>query len=295
MNRLDNLYHEQLNCWELARKNTEALKQTENKHFEFEGFNVWVQHNPSRIQSTAANTTSREAAARPCPLCDKSRPAEQLSLPFSNGYSILLNPYPVLDRHFTITTDKHIKQEIQGRLPILTEFVSEYPGYSALYNGPECGASIPGHFHFQAVPEGTLPVEKDWKNITKVKIKEDREGTIYRMNDYLRSCYLLESKQTDWLSNCVDKDLWVAIDYPVKDEKEPMMNLLIQYHEKIFRVFLFPRRLHRPSYYYKERDEQLLVSPGIIDETGIIVLPRKQDFEQITKENIIDIYNQISF
>ena len=37
-----------------------------------------------------------------------------------------------------------------------------------------------------------------------------------------------------------------------------------------------------------------LISPGAIDLSGVVPLPRKSDFERFTKEEIVDIFMQVS-
>ena len=52
--------------------------------------------------------------------------------------------------------------------------------------------------------------------------------------------------------------------------------------------------MHRPSHFFAEGNEQLLISPGAVDMGGVIITPRKEDFDKITKEDIVSIYKQVS-
>jgi len=38
----------------------------------------------------------------------------------------------------------------------------------------------------------------------------------------------------------------------------------------------------------------MLISPGALDMAGLIITVREEDFEKITKEDIEDIYAQVS-
>ena len=56
---------------------------------------------------------------------------------------------------------------------------------------------------------------------------------------------------------------------------------------------MFPRAKHRPSFYFKEGDEKLLISPAAVELGGICTTPREQDFEKVTREHILQLYNEV--
>jgi hypothetical protein len=43
------------------------------------------------------------------------------------------------------------------------------------------------------------------------------------------------------------------------------------------------------------RGEQLLVSPGALDMAGLLVTPRKEDFDRITESDITKIYKEVAY
>ena len=57
---------------------------------------------------------------------------------------------------------------------------------------------------------------------------------------------------------------------------------------------VFPRSRHRPSCYYKEGDAQRLVSPGLLDMAGLLITPRKEDFERITAEEAARMLGEVA-
>ena len=60
----------------------------------------------------------------------------------------------------------------------------------------------------------------------------------------------------------------------------------------------FPRREHRPSQFFLEDEAAKIVfSPGAVDFGGIMILPRKEDFDrlQVEKDTIADMFGQLSF
>ena len=58
------LLQEQLNVWELARNNYEALKQVKVKELVFDDFKIKVQFNPARIVSSSAKVDTKSNQER---------------------------------------------------------------------------------------------------------------------------------------------------------------------------------------------------------------------------------------
>ena len=56
----------------------------------------------------------------------------------------------------------------------------------------------------------------------------------------------------------------------------------------------FPRTAHRPSCYTAEGDECIMVSPGALDMSGLLVVPRKEDYDKISENQLLQIYNEVS-
>ena len=71
-----------------------------------------AQFNPARLVSTGAKIDKATLAKRPCFLCEKNRPSEQIVLSFGEGFDILVNPFPILPVHFTIPSRHHQLQAI---------------------------------------------------------------------------------------------------------------------------------------------------------------------------------------
>jgi hypothetical protein len=70
----------------------------------------------------------------------------------------------------------------------------------------------------------------------------------------------------------------------VPDQTEPMLNIVAWRVDDEYISVVFPRRKHRPDCYYKENDEKLLISPGALDMSGLLITPRREDFERLTAE-----------
>ncbi|MBQ6765791.1 MAG: DUF4922 domain-containing protein, partial [Paludibacteraceae bacterium] len=75
---------------------------------------------------------------------------------------------------------------------------------------------------------------------------------------------------------------------------EPQINLFCEHKNGQFITTVFPRNCHRPRQFYAEDESKLMISPGAIDMTGHLSVARKEDFEKISKEVLIDVYHQVS-
>jgi hypothetical protein len=69
---------------------------------------------------------------------------------------------------------------------------------------------------------------------------------------------------------------------------------MCSWSEDNWTIHLFPRKKHRPTHYFAQGNGQLLISPGAVDMGGVFILPRREDFDKITKEQVADILNQVS-
>ncbi len=113
---IEGLFEEQFQEWELARINYGQLRNVRNREFDYGAFRVFVQYNPGRIRSSSARVDAKSIEARPCFLCKKNRPAEQRGVSFDKNLTILINPFPIFERHLTIASEYHIEQRIKNNI-----------------------------------------------------------------------------------------------------------------------------------------------------------------------------------
>lgn len=286
----------QKQSWPLARANYEGLKSVENKEFQFDGFKIKIQFNPERIRSSAAKVDQKSIAERACFLCNENRPAEQKGILFGKQFLILINPYPIFNTHLTISSSSHIDQRFLVNAQVLLELAAAMEGFTVLYNGPESGASAPDHLHFQAGEESFLPVNEEYEHLkvhSGILLSSAENIQIWAFNRYLRKMISIETTS-------MDEGITVMNDYchifrELQPEKiEPMMNVLCSFSKGKWVIHLFPRKAHRPDHYFAHGEKQLLISPGSVDLGGVFVVPRKEDFDKITKNDVVDILAQVS-
>ena len=102
---IQTLFDEQLQSWPLAAKNYEALENIRVKVFDFGAYTINVQFNPARAVSSLAKLDTKTIEARPCFLCAANRPKEQKGIDFKGKYGVLVNPFPICQKHFTIASN----------------------------------------------------------------------------------------------------------------------------------------------------------------------------------------------
>jgi ATP adenylyltransferase/5',5'''-P-1,P-4-tetraphosphate phosphorylase II len=287
----------QTESWSLLKKNYETLEEVERRIFSFNNFQVEVQYNPGRIISTSADVSAKAIQNRKCFLCKENRPEEQKYLFYNDNFVILVNPFPILPEHFTIASLQHIKQSIQNYIPVLLQLSKDLGDkYSIYYNGPRCGASAPDHLHLQAGSKNILPVERDYqslkKNILK-SISEKQNASVYSIQSYLRNGIVIESEIEVQMVNLIQSVILSLKQIQITAE-EPMVNIICSYEKEMWRTIIFPRSAHRPKEYFNDGSEKFLISPAVIDFGGLIITPRKEDFEKLTQETLENIFSQVT-
>lgn len=301
----------QLAKWQTARTNHEALNQIETRRFELAGNTITVQFNPARAVSTCAKVDKSSIEARKCFLCPENKPNEQdeIIISLDEPFSLRINPYPILPGHLTISSLKHQDQVLADKtirqLPgKLISWLEEYfaSGYVLFYNGAKCGASAPDHFHFQAVKQSDVPVIQQWERLmetavreTEIKTENGNTYSSFQITSYICPIQVfICNHSTDILPEMINQYLESL---PLHEgESEPKYNLFAwQDKQRGFTMAYFPREEHRPACYTATRGEQLLVSPGALDMAGLLVTPRKEDFDRITESDITKIYKEVAY
>lgn len=288
---VEKLLTEQLQTWEMAKANYDALTTVRVKELDVNGWLYKVQFNPARIVSSAAKVDSKSIQERKCFLCPANLPAVQKGLPFGGHYSILVNPFPIFPKHLTIPETEHVDQRIKVRFGDMLQLAKELEEYILFYNGPKCGASAPDHAHFQAGSKGFLPIEKEWKYKKAGKIASYKDATLWYLNDSVRATLIIESEEKEpatFLFNTIYDALELKL-----EEAEPMMNVLAWYEESKWVTCIFPRDKHRPSCYFAEGDKNILLSPASVDMGGVFITPLEKDFEKITATDIETILSEV--
>ena len=298
-NSLHRFFNRQMEQWELARNNFRNLYNVEQRSLSIDGNTLRVQFNPARIVSTGARIDKKSIAKRPCFLCRKNRPEEQMTKIIDKDFEILVNPYPILPVHFTIPMRSHQPQAILGCYSEIHRILTSWPELVVFYNGPKCGASAPDHCHFQAGCSGFLPIQTGWQRYSRnmTELYSTAEGdSISIINEYPTPALLIRSH-----SQKTDAELFKVVYKALPHnpgDSEPMMNLVCWRTEDTFFTVVFARGKHRPDCYPQPEgaaeDASFMISPGALDMAGLIITPRKEDFDRLTAEKAIAILKEVS-
>lgn len=294
--KVKRLLVQQKESWPLLRRNDAALGRMASRSFSFGEFQVIARFNPERIRSSAAKTDEESVRKRACFLCSHNRPNEQQGIDFNGKYTILINPFPIFHEHLTVPLNGHLPQEIRPYFPDMLELGRQLPDFTIFYNGPRCGASAPDHLHFQAGTGKVMPTDLELDRITALHgelLFQDRQIIIHAVGQaYLRKFIVLWSASADELTRRFGQIMEILEERG--QEGEPMVNILSAYRDGYWHVILFPRDLQRPRQFFEEGGRRLIISPASVELGGLAILPRKEDFEKLTKADLADIYSQVT-
>ena len=263
---LDSFFTRQLSRWPEARERYEALGRVERKVVEVDGCRYGVLLNPARAVSTQARVDAAAIASRPCFLCAANRPPQQDVLPWRE-YEILVNPFPIFSRHFTVASRTHVPQIIGDRIADMAQLALE-TGYTVFYNGARCGASAPDHMHFQAVPVVALSAVRKFPfRVARLRYAGDEA----RLRGEFAAAMAV---------------------FPVADgEDEARVNILATpVDDGCVEIVIIPRRAHRPACY-----DRVMVSPASVDLGGMIVATRAGDFAAVDGGRLRSILEDVTY
>ena len=287
---LDDWLQRQMNQWPEVKQHFEELDtKVEKRQLEMAGgVTLTVQYNPARIRSTAAKVDKESIGKRQCFLCIENQPKEQLHEHYHGRYQLCINPYPILHRHCTIPLIGHKPQLMKGHYGDLHEFIHWLPGQVMFYNGPQCGASAPDHFHFQCGDKDEMPLLRDLQKYKETAVT--LADGIKLIKDYV--CPVL------CCDGIEDLEMMVSMLPVAEGEAEPRFNILawcdnsdIVYKET---YLLIPRRKLRPDCYFAEGEHNLCISPGAVDMAGLIITPREEDYHRLTGEQAAAILREVT-
>ena len=304
---------DQLSVWPEAAAAYRALKEVRTRKVHIRGLDVVLQHNPARKASAVADVRDGKVGPRKCFLCGENRPQVQAGIPFDGRkgrkYTILVNPFPIFSRHFTVASDSHEPQTILNRLVDMADMAHHFPDYTVFYNGPRCGASAPDHLHFQMCPRGVLPLEVYADKVLDEgrlqPIASVKEAKLYQCQVFADGVFFLSARTSKSLARLF---------YRLMDcvsPGEPMMNVIAWYKPYAdgdvrppgnthglagfeYRLIVALRGAHRPHHFFSEGDDRLEVSPGAVDMAGLIILHRAEDFDKMTPELLGGVLREVS-
>ena len=265
--------------------NYEALAQVEVKDMTIDGFPAKLFFNPARVRSVMADVSPEALQKRACFLCPDGLEPLQLTTvwdsPTGQTYFIRVNPFPIFNHHFTISSAIHERQTFAPHMESMLHLAQAMPEMSIFYNGPMCGASAPDHMHFQAVPRHSMPIEDhfDTNYANAVLVQEsDLQSHLAALKEVLSMASIPENaSQTGSLTAGASRT----------EEWEPRWNIISWYSPASspkFNTIVFFRRESRPQCFFAPENERILFSPGTVEMGGVGIVANRESFDRITPE-----------
>lgn len=312
-NEIQKFVNDQLSCWPLACANFRALKNVKTKTLNIGGLDVIVQHNPARMISSAAKLDKTSVAKRPCFFCNRFPEQTYIRFEGRKGkkYDILLNPYPIFPDHLVIASTRHCDQSIWKRYIDILDLSRKYQDYTFFYNGPHSGASAPDHHHFQAAPNGLMPLENDVRRmlaqvrVSSVKDEEPsspvpeltyltsvQDAQLFHYNKFVNGVFVLRAATSKSAAKIFYRLLDCA-DTP-QGESEPLFNLMSWYADGEYCSIVVFRTAHRSHHYFSDGPEHLTMSPGCADMGGCFIAPVPEDFEKLYAKLLTEMLDEVT-
>lgn len=284
----------QLLQWPEARQRFLDLAKAERKPLDTGDLLTCLQLNPARIVSTAADTRPEHIARRRCMICAENRPPQQLCAEWMTGWDFCINPFPILPVHFTIISQTH-RPQLQPPLE-MAAMAEAAPDLTIFFNGSKGGASIPDHMHLQAVLKDELPLLRLAEKMHPSSRPGFMSSEEWKLNLPFQFISGVISPDTTGMQALAKVPGSFGID-PEGNRDPGLINVFFWMGRNgVLRTVIIPRRRHRPSQYFLENaSERLVVAPGAIDMTGIMITPRRDDYERIDAATMNDIYRQVAF
>ena len=280
-----------------------ALTQVEVKDMTIDGFPAKLFFNPARVRSVMADVSPEALQKRACFLCPDGLEPLQLTTvwdsPTGQTYFIRVNPFPIFNHHFTISSAIHERQTFAPHMESMLHLAEAMPEMSIFYNGPMCGASAPDHMHFQAVPRHSMPIEDhfDTNYANAVLVQEsDLQSHLAALEKVLSMASIPENaSQTGSLTAGASRT----------EEWEPRWNIISWYSPASspnsliasspkFNTIVFFRRESRPQCFFAPENERILFSPGTVEMGGVGIVANRESFDRITPEVLRDMIQEVA-
>jgi len=295
----DQLFTEQVASWEQCKIGYNTLQSVQTRLFEFAHAVLKVQFNPGRMLSTSAKVDAKSINERKCFLCAEQLPEAQKSVRYKNDFLILVNPFPIFSKHFTLPSISHQPQLIKDSFGVFLDFCRDLsPLFTLFYNGPRCGASAPDHLHFQAGTKHFMPVESEYDTLLKfcsAELFSSPSVKVFSVDDQIRKMIFIEGREKFQLEKAFAV-VHATLQEFTNEAVEPMMNIVGSWAADEWRIIVFLRKKHRPQIYFEENDEKkILLSPAAVDISGVCITPREKDFQKFDAKLLQEIFQEVFF
>jgi hypothetical protein len=313
--KISDMFSRELASHGRAFVNYQALSGVEVKDMTIDGFPAKLFFNPARVRSVMADVSPEALQKRACFLCPDGLEPLQLTTvwdsPTGQTYFIRVNPFPIFNHHFTISSAIHERQTFAPHMESMLHLAEAMPEMSIFYNGPMCGASAPDHMHFQAVPRHSMPIEDHFSTnyANAVLVQEsDLQSHLAALKKVLSMASIPENaSQTGSLTAGASRT----------EEWEPRWNIISWYEPTHtdgvppmgrpdglldaslldigkYNTIVFFRRESRPQCFFAPENERILFSPGTVEMGGVGIVANRESFDRITPEVLRSMIQEVA-
>ena len=311
--QISEMFSRELNAHGRAFLNYEALAGVEKKDMTINSFPAKLFFNPARVRSVMADVSPEALQKRACFLCPDGLEPLQLTTvwdsPTGQTYFIRVNPFPIFNHHFTISSAIHERQTFAPHMESMLHLAQAMPEMSIFYNGPMCGASAPDHMHFQAVPRHSMPIEDhfDTNYANAVLVREsDLHSHLAALKKVLSMASIPENaSQTGSLTAGAShtkewEPRWNIISWYEPESNSPQdgltatSGLTSNSRRRSFNTIVFFRRESRPQCFFAPENERILFSPGTVEMGGVGIVANRESFDRITPEVLRSMIQEVA-
>ena len=316
--QISEMFSRELNAHGRAFLNYEALAGVEKKDMTINGFPAKLFFNPARVRSVMADVSPEALQKRACFLCPDGLEPLQLTTvwnsPTGQMYFIRVNPFPIFNHHFTISSSIHERQTFAPHMESMLHLAQAMPEMSIFYNGPMCGASAPDHMHFQAVPRHSMPIEDhfDTNYANAVLVQEsDLQSHLATLEKVLSLASIPENaSQTGSLTAGASRTeewepRWNIISWYEPESSASVVSDLqgkarstgsadLQPTGRSYNTIVFFRRESRPQCFFAPENERILFSPGTVEMGGVGIVANRDSFDRITPEVLRSMIQEVA-
>ncbi len=190
---------------------------------------------------------------------------------------------------------KHILKDHERIIHYLLSLADAFSGYCVLYDGTEIEDKQKKHFYFQKMNKRMLPVVQDLKKEKYGEvIYQNNSRSVYMLKNYICSGFLISSTDLNWVVDCFN-EVEKCLGRTYSLGKFPYLNLIVWKDRELYKLFLAPRVVHRPSQYYARDSSHLNIEPGAADIGGCVLAYSDDVFNKMNVGLIKSIYQQISY
>ncbi len=280
------------------------LRHIEKKRCVCDGLEVEIRFNRERVRSVMAEVDAASLRRRACFLCPSGLEENQLTTcwqsPLHEGeegcYCIRVNPFPIFEEHYTISSARHEHQAILPHIDDMFVLCEALPHFTLFYNGPYCGASAPDHFHFQAIPYNALPLQRMCERGEGIELLRREDGaTVYKVCRYARSAYYVAGLKRERVKEQFLR-IYGALHGRERSEWEPRMNLVAWYDAELeeYALLVILRSESRPKCFFAQGEAQILISPACVEMSGIAIVADSESYRRLTGELLEKIVREVS-